>query len=322
LPSFGAKGLVPAVLLLGLVTHESAASLMTTPTLQSTPVTEDPVGTASRARPGAFDKTLLGTWPNADSLMQDLDLSVAILPAPRSPLHQERIADDPNLPSEGRNLELSLAILPAPTLDLAEDRIRDDAQLPSEGETLARVARSIITVRRLPAAQSGWHPEQPQASGRRAAGDDDDGPGISQALLDSQVLGSMLEAAVAVTDIDHDARIFSVLGIGDFELDVTPGDPGITLSERSSDIATTIPYASFGITPLSETTKPEVKITLVELAWRLLLEFLSTPVGFLLSIVGSVYLVVWGIIKVAGLIRWWTFPDPNPARRGRRLSRH
>jgi len=140
--------------------------------------------------------------------------------------------------------------------------------------------------------------------------------------LDSQVLGSMLETAVAVTDIDHDARIFSLLGIGDFELDVTPGGPGITLSERSSNLATTIPYATFGVAPPSGTANPGEKITLVGLAWQLLFDFLSTPVGFLLSIIGSGYLMVSGIIKVAELIRWWRFPAPNSARRGRRLSRH
>lgn len=180
-------------------------------------------------------------------------------------------------------------------------------------ETLRAVLRSLVTVEPAPVAAAG--PSASDGPGRHArlSRDDPSRLGIAETILDSETLGRMAAAAVRIDGFDADGPIFSVLGIGNFHVDVGADGTDVDAapgSDPSSDAADPSGDPESQAAPVA----PAQKIDLGLLILGFVSEFLETPLGMITSVAIAVYLVISGLLKFAGFIQWWKMPEATPSR--------
>ena len=184
----------------------------------------------------------------------------------------------------------------APTINGDPGRAVDP---PQDGLTLRQFLGSLATRQRKQAGE----PTTDGATaitdeGEYLADDNDDEVGFSlgDRLLDSRMLAEALQGFVE-RNIDGSLETsFSIFGQGRFVLDVSDNLGSIGLSERSTGISATLVARGDERRPGPE---PEQKIDVV----LLVLDFLSTPTGTLVTIVGGLLLGLWGMARCIGALR-------------------
>ena len=197
--------------------------------------------------------------------------------------------------------------------------------LPEEssagGETLAQVLRSIIIVHHEGDAAD---PVPAGAASPVFADNREDGLGWRQTILDSTSAGTTLRSLIDVHAEGGNPAGFSVLGIGNFRLELSPGyapagAPLITTDDRnelSHPVSFHVPGQLLG------DVKPERMVTLLDQAF----DFLASPLGVLVETTAALILTFWTIVRSIAVIRdlrppiMRTLPGSDRPRR-RRLRR-
>lgn len=188
---------------------------------------------------------------------------------------------------------------------------------PTRGETLRHVLRSVATIHSL--QQRQWYGParglQKQRSSFDEVSDDGEWRGFAELLLDSEAIGALTRSLVEIKSADSDNTVFSVLGFGEFVLDVTPSVHAATLTDLSSGLSVGTPlgadysvYANYGFNGV-DGRGPREKVDVVRVVWDWILDAIFSPVGLLASMVAGIALVLWLFMKSANLLQ------------GRRVSR-
>ena len=171
-------------------------------------------------------------------------------------------------------------------------------------ESLGQVLRMIATVDR----------DDPATGRRRAggrgdqSGGDSDSLGLSAIVFDSETSAALLRKVIDIKSTDGKVTVFSVLGLGDFVLEVTPGDHTWTIAELSTGWSLPISMgsdstfrgdtASYSNDADSspDAATPQKSIGLLRLV-RWLREFLLSPFGLLGLLMTSLFVLLWGAAK-------------------------
>jgi hypothetical protein len=177
--------------------------------------------------------------------------------------------------------------------------------MDARGETLGQALRLIATVDRA----------DPVRARRLAAarGDDDDADwiGLSGMVLDSETSAALLRKVIDIKSTDGNVTVFSVLGLGDFMLEVTPGDHGWTIAElstgwslpmssgsdgmiRGADAGNAVSYS--GDEDRNAEAGSHKSVGLFRLL-RWLREFVSSPLGLLGGLMISLFALLWGAAR-------------------------
>lgn len=174
---------------------------------------------------------------------------------------------------------------------------------PSSG-SLREVLRTIVTLHQADRKPPSLGPAAP-ASGDRDA--DDSGIDLRKLILDSEVAGTMLRSIVDIKSSDGRGATFSILGLGNFALDVAPDVHAAIVSELSSGMGFHMsllgdgrgydgyPQATVNGNGLPD--MPHTHINLVRAAWAWFLDFLNSPFGALVSMTAAIALFVWVCAK-------------------------
>jgi hypothetical protein len=193
------------------------------------------------------------------------------------------------------------------TQTLADDPRHPDSEvagsstaLSSEGVTLQVAARSLVNVRGPKARK----PPRTASEGVVDAADDiedddDDALGLSERLLDSRMLGDALLTIIQRSTYFESGNEFSILGAGQFELDLTSDLQGFSLFEYSTGVTTNVAVDLTGLIPGDPRAKAKERLDILLLA----VNFVKTPTGSLLSIITTVFLLVLGMVRVATATR-------------------
>lgn len=166
--------------------------------------------------------------------------------------------------------------------------------------------RSIATLRSLEQRQAHGRPQETRKH-RSASFDevneDVERLGLAELLLDSEVVGGMVRSLVDIKTADGDATIFSVLGLGEFVLDVTPGVHTAVLTDLSSGLSIGTPlgggysvYSNYG-TSAVDNRMPREKINVFRLVWDWVVDLVFSPGGVLASMVAGIILFLWLCVK-------------------------
>jgi hypothetical protein len=122
-----------------------------------------------------------------------------------------------------------------------------------------------------------------------------------RALVENETLGALLEKVVHVEVGENGHRSFDVLGIGRFEIGVSPEDGNIYLTEDSLGIS--VPLRVTNASPdrgdaFAGPTRPEGKrISLNGLLWRLI-TILDPSEWLLVLILGGSILIPMGVLRL------------------------
>jgi hypothetical protein len=189
-------------------------------------------------------------------------------------------------------------------------------------ETLEQILRSIATV----------HPQiEPQGSplnvrgqqGGESRNDGGQDQSVSELFLRSEIAGAALRAVVDLRTLDAHGATFSILGMGDFELNAVSGTHDVTLSELSNGWSATISgfadpngvrYAFNSAQVASDGASPRPRPNLLRLMVTWVLDFLASPIGILITILSGLVLMVWVAISALRVVR----ATPSRHRRLRR----
>lgn len=176
--------------------------------------------------------------------------------------------------------------------------------------TLREVLHSIVTLHSSdPKPAVGRKPGQGRFSPNFAEDISEDDPGIDlrKLILDSEVAGAMLRAIVDIKSADSHGATFSILGLGNFALDVAPDLHAAIVSELSSGMAfrMSLNGEGFGYDGYPRATvnggalagMPHEHVNLIRVAWQWFLDFLYSPVGALLSMSAAITLLLWICVK-------------------------
>jgi hypothetical protein len=186
-------------------------------------------------------------------------------------------AANPALPAAGQAAAAQQEAL----AEVDPERTASGAEVqPTDGQTLREALRGLV----------GTHSGGASFGG---GGDDDPAFGLGQAALDSQLLGSALNAFISRTAESEFEPTFSLFGLGQFSVNVGGGSSGVVVSEGSSGL-------SLALTPRPPAQNNEADKVDFFTAIR---RFLATPTGTLTAIAGSVVFVVWCMVRMATLLR-------------------
>jgi hypothetical protein len=177
------------------------------------------------------------------------------------------------------------------------------------GGALRDVLQSIVTLhqsdRKLPAAQ--LKKTQPPAGAMQDPGMDELSIDLRKLILDSEVAGTMLRSVVDIKSADANGATFSIFGLGNFALDVAPDLHAAIVSELSSGMGFRMSLTGDGrafegypqatVNSDSLAGMPHEHVNIVRVAWNWLLEFLSSPVGALLSMSAAIAVFLWICVK-------------------------
>lgn len=168
-------------------------------------------------------------------------------------------------------------------------------------ETLEQMLRSVVTVEQgdQPLARSRF-----SGTGGDARGDGGS-IGLSGIILDSETPAILLREVIDIKSTDGRVTVFSVLGLGDFVLEVAPGDHAWTISELSTDWSMSSFSGSVTVAS-SESAEssnldaagrdagavPHRTIGVLQLL-RWAREFLISPTGFLSTLLGTLFALLW-----------------------------
>jgi hypothetical protein len=185
-------------------------------------------------------------------------------------------------------------------------------------ETLEQILRSIMTV----------HPQgEPRASPRNvraqqgaespSINSDARDQGISELFLQSETAGAALRAVVDLKTIDEYGITFSIMGMGDFELQAMAGTHDVMLSDLSNGWSATLSGPAYATNPMQaadDGARPRPRPNLFRLAVTWARDFLVSPIGILLAILSGLTLLVWAAISTLTALRG----TPSRHRRFRR----
>jgi hypothetical protein len=192
----------------------------------------------------------------------------------------------------------------------------------SGGETLRQTLRALATMhhadlRSLDQSQpeaDRYRSGRSQAPRSRDEGNDEAGSaGFSATVIDGDVAANAVRALVEIKSTDALSTTFSVLGLGDFVLEATPGSNTVTLTELSSGFSASLPVNSSGINgsygtnqnareseEASGSVRANVNHFRVVLKW--IVEFLESPLGILLTMLVSVMSLLWVMVRTFALL--------------------
>jgi hypothetical protein len=178
------------------------------------------------------------------------------------------------------------------------------------GGTLRDVLQSIVTLHqsdRKPPAAPQLKKAQPPAGAMQDPGMDELSIDLRKLVLDSEVAGTMLRSVVDIKSADTNGATFSIFGLGNFALDVAPDLHAAIVSELSSGMGFRMSLTGDGrayegypqatVNSDSLAGMPREHVNIVRVAWNWLLEFLSSPVGALLSMSAAITLFLWICVK-------------------------
>ena len=197
---------------------------------------------------------------------------------------------------------------PAPALATTSTALAE----PIRGETLRQVLRSIATTHRFQQQQPRGLPQgarRERSAPSDETSDDTETRGLAQLLLDSEIVGAMARSLVEIRTADGDGAIFSVLGLGDFVLDVTPSVHAAVLTELSSGLSVGTPlggdysfYSNYGFGG-ADSRMPREKVNVLRLMWDWVVDVVFSPVGVLASMVSGIVLFLWLSMKSVSLLQ-------------------
>jgi hypothetical protein len=204
----------------------------------------------------------------------------------------------------------SLYVEPGPASSLATTSTA--LAEPIRGETLRQVLRSIATTHRFQQQQPRGLPQgarRDRSAPSDEASDDTEKRGLAELLLDSEIVGAMARSLVEIRTADGDGAIFSVLGLGDFVLDVTPSVHAAALTELSSGLSVGTPlagdysfYSNYGFGG-ADSRMPREKVNVLRLMWDWVVDVVFSPVGVLASMVTGIVLFLWLSMKSVSLLQ-------------------
>ena len=192
----------------------------------------------------------------------------------------------------------SAAARPVPRETQSVDVDEVSLNEPPDGATLDQALRSIVT------KKAGTKPNSAATAISSATDDmdsaDDEDVVLGDGVLDSRALAEALQAIVQPVVMVDGSQGFSILGQGQFELQLSNDLTTVSFSELSTGVSITVPTGQ----PQHDQEAPpqgkeEHKITLVAYA----LNFIRTPTGTLAMITAGVLVLVWAMTRLAVAIR-------------------
>jgi hypothetical protein len=183
----------------------------------------------------------------------------------------------------------------APARDPGNERvitIDNDVDVAS----VRQVLRAIVAGARAQPVQA----DEPPADGDDAPAEGDDLAGgpkfdLADRLLDSRFLGALIDDIVQVNPYDS---TFSLFGMGQFEIVTGPAGRGVTVTERSSDLSFTVGAQAYP-EPVRAPRRNGPRLQLL----ALILDFLQSTTGILVTIGTAISLLMLGSYRVAIRLR-------------------
>jgi hypothetical protein len=126
--------------------------------------------------------------------------------------------------------------------------------------------------------------------------------------LESETAGTALRAVVDLKTVDELGVTFSILGMGDFELDAMVGTHDVMLSGPAYPTNPTQPADD------GASLRPRPSLFRLVVTWAR--DFLVSPIGILLIILSGLTLLVWAAISTLTALRG----TPSRHRRFRRTG--
>jgi hypothetical protein len=181
----------------------------------------------------------------------------------------------------------------------APEEVTDAATVEDDGPTLRTVMRSIVAVRH---ADDRSRPRSIAQSVTDATQDvGDGGLDLGERLLDSRMLGDVVQTLVRPNDDPDRGPSFSILGHGrfDFQLDLSGDSGGISVAEQSSGVTASVPFERDISSEANTPRRSAEKINLVDLA----IDFVTSATGMSLIIVMGIVLIVVGSFRIVIMLR-------------------
>jgi hypothetical protein len=168
----------------------------------------------------------------------------------------------------------------------------------------------MTTVHHGPAAPSNAGQVASRARAALAPAEADDGPHVdlSEMLLDSEVAGAMLRAIVDVKTADGARKTFSILGMGNFTLDVVPEAHVAVVTEMSTGMSSGgrmggslgyVRYPDYSGTGAANTPVPRQNINLVRVVWNWIVDLVWNPIGIFALMTLTILLFLWMCLRLA-----------------------
>jgi hypothetical protein len=159
----------------------------------------------------------------------------------------------------------------------------------NDGETLRDALRNLVSMRRAGSGDGGG--AERQADGLSGGGGDP-AFGLGQAALESRLLGEALNSFIRRTDGSDFEPAFSLFGLGRFSFDVG-GNGNIEITDYASGLSVAV---------RDPATPPAVQEEKIDVIGRIR-AFLASPTGTLSTIVSTVLLIVWCMVRMATALR-------------------
>ena len=238
------------------------------------------------------------------------------------PIDEEAAATvRPELPQTLDGLGSGTSALLVQDQQKQEADVADSAAARARNPTLGQVLRTLVN-RGSSGSADPLDPDPTAAQGTSRS------DGVAQMLLDNETLGRALRSTVEIREDGNGIRTFSVFGVGNFEIGVQPSLPSAVMSEQYS--ARTAGGADQGDD--REPPPAHAQGNMLLSTWGLFEQFLSSPIGIVIALVTAIYLLLWNLLKLAGVVRRLKFanappppaphPAPAPRERSERPRRH
>lgn len=132
--------------------------------------------------------------------------------------------------------------------------------------------------------------------------------GLAESLLESRTAAALFSDVVQRSGAIGDAPVFSVLGVGQFALEVKPETHSVTIYELTSRMALPVSYGgdpqNFDLIDQRQVAeKPAQPLLLHALILEKLHAFLASPWGVLTSIGIAVLTTIWGFSRLIAMLR-------------------
>jgi len=198
-------------------------------------------------------------------------------------------------------------------------------QTPSHPDTLEQILRSIATVH--PQGEPRVSPlkvRPQQGDGSQSISNDAQDQGLAEFFLQSETAGAVLRAAVDLKTVDEHGVTFSILGMGNFELNAIAGTHDVMLSELSNGWSATfsgsadpkrVPDATNSPQTGDNGASPRPRPNLFRLVVTWVQDFLVSPIGVLLTFLSGLTLLGWAAISTLRAVRG----TPSRHRRFRKI---
>ena len=182
--------------------------------------------------------------------------------------------------------------------------------------TLRQVLHAMTTVHHASAAPANGGQTASRARVTSAPAGADDGPHVdlSEMLLDSEVAGAMLRAIVDVKTADGARKTFSILGMGNFTLDVVPEAHVAVVAEMSTGLSSGgrmggspgyVRYPDYSGTGAANAPVPRQNINLVRVVWNWIVDLVWNPIGIFALMTLTILVFLWMCVRLADVAQRW-----------------